>query len=163
MPFEFPLRGLLRLRKIYEQRERMRLVLLNASRGRVRNELDEVESRRRREFEALELKLQAGLPGGEFRMEEASLQLESGRQRELARLIEALDLQVIKQVDIFWESQKKRKTIESVRERQWQAFHQIEERREQQRIDDLFARRIGARSNDGAPAPIPPIEEEGGP
>ncbi|MGH9352098.1 MAG: hypothetical protein ACRD2G_08070 [Terriglobia bacterium] len=147
MPFEFQLRGLLRQRKIYEQRERMRLMLLNASRSRLRTELDEAASRRSRAFEALELRLEAGMPGEDIRLEEASLQLASHRQRELAALIEALDLQVSKQVEAFWESQKKRKVIESVRERQWQAYHLIEERREQQRIDDLFVRRHHTRSN----------------
>lgn len=141
MPFDFQLRGLLRLRKIHEQRERMRLMVLNASRGRVRAEIDETASRRAREFEALERRLEAGMAAEDVQLEEASLQLTYRRQRELVKLIEALDLQVSKQVEVFWESQKKRKVIESVRERQWKAYRLIEERREQQTLDDLFAQR----------------------
>ncbi|HEV2418989.1 MAG TPA: hypothetical protein VGX94_14425 [Terriglobia bacterium] len=146
MPFDFQLRGLLRLRKIYEQRERMRLMVLNASRGRVRAEIDETASRRAREFEALERRLEAGMAAEDVQLEEASLQLTCRRQRELAKLMEALDLQVSKQVEIFWESQKKRKVIESVRERQWKAYRLIEERREQQALDDLFAQRQETQS-----------------
>lgn len=146
MPFDFQLRGLLRLRKIYEQRERMRLMVLNASRGRVRVEIDETASRRAREFEALERRLEAGMAAEDVQLEEASLQLTYRRQQELVKLIEALDLQVGKQVEIFWESQKKRKVIESVRERQWKAYRLIEERREQQALDDLFAQRLETQS-----------------
>ena len=141
MPFEFQLRGLLRLRKVHEQRERMRLMLLNASRSRVHSELDEAAKRASSEFEALERRLEAGILAGDLQFDEAALQALSHRRRELGRLIEALDLQVGKQVEAFWESQKKRKVIESVRDRQWQAHHLIEERREQQRLDDLFAQR----------------------
>ncbi|HEV2500336.1 MAG TPA: hypothetical protein VGY31_12220 [Terriglobia bacterium] len=146
MPFDFQLRGLLRLRKIYEQRERMRLMVLNASRGRVRAEIDETASRREREFEALERRLEAGMAAEDVQLEEASLQLTYRRQQELVKLIEALDLQVSKQVEVFWESQKKRKVIESVRERQWKAYRLIEERREQQALDDLFAQRLETQS-----------------
>lgn len=146
MPFDFQLRGLLRLRKIHEQRERMRLMVLNASRGRVRAEIDETASRRAREFESLERRLEAGMAAEDVQLEEASLQLTYRRQQELVKLIEALDLQVSKQVEIFWESQKKRKVIESVRERQWKAYRLIEERREQQALDDLFAQRLETQS-----------------
>lgn len=144
MPFEFPLRGLLRLRKIYEQRERMRLTLLNGSRVRLRQECDDVSRKRALEFEALEHKLQAGMAGVDFRLEEASLQLQATQQRELAALIEAMEIQVRKQVEMFSESQKKRKSLDSLRDRQLKVFQQVEGRREQQRIDDLFARRHAA-------------------
>lgn len=144
MPFQFPLRGLLRLRRIYEQCERMRLILLNASRARLRRESEEAGRQRTAEFEALELRLQGGMPGAEFRLEESSLQLAAARQRELNALIEALQLQVQKQVEAFSECQKKRKILESLRDRQSKAYQQIEDRREQQRTDDLFARRHAA-------------------
>lgn len=148
MPFEFQLRGLLRLRKVHEQRERMRLMLLNASRSRLRSELDAAAKRAASEFEALERRLEAGMLARDLQLDEAMLRVASHRQRELGRLIEALDLQVNKQVEVFWESQKKRKVIESVRERQWQAYHLIEERRAQQHLDDLFAQRAAYAGED---------------
>lgn len=144
MPFDFQLRGLLRLRKVHEQRERMRLILLNASRSRLRAELDEAARRRVAAFEALERKLESGMEAGELAMEEALLQGSLLRRNEIAKLIEALDLQVARQVEAYWESQKKRKVIESVREREWHEYRLIEDRREQQRVDDLFARRQDA-------------------
>lgn len=145
MPYQFSLRALLRIRRIYEQRERMRLTLLNAARGRLRNERDESGRQRAHDFEAMEHRLEEGMPGAEFQFEEASLQLAAMRQRELAALIEAMDLQVSKQVEVFRESQMKRKILDSLSERERLAYQQVEDRREQQRIDDLFTRRHAVR------------------
>jgi flagellar export protein FliJ len=142
MPFEFSLRSLLRLRRVQEQRERMRLALLNSSRVRARNERDEADRQAVLGFETFHQKLQAGLSGAEFHLERVSLQLLAKRRRDLEALIEALNLQMQKQVEVFGESQKKRKVLESLRERQLKAFELIQNRREQQRVDDLFARRI---------------------
>ncbi|MGH9446753.1 MAG: hypothetical protein ACRD3O_13620 [Terriglobia bacterium] len=141
MPFEFSLRSLLRLRRVYEQRERLRLALLNSSRTRAHNEFEEAGRQAMLGFEELDRKLQVGLSGGEFHLEETILQLVGKQRRDLEALIGALDLQMRKQVEVFWESQKKRKVLESLRDSQRKAFEQIENRREQQRLDDLFARR----------------------
>ncbi len=141
MPYQFSLRALLRIRRIYEQRERMRLTLLNAARARLRNEYDETGRQRAQGFEELEEKLEKGIEGTEFQFEEASLRLMANRQRELAALIEAIELQVRKQAEAFRESQMKRKILDSLNERERLAYEQIEGRREQQRIDDLFTRR----------------------
>ncbi|MGH9435727.1 MAG: flagellar export protein FliJ [Terriglobia bacterium] len=141
MPYQFSLRTLLRVRRIYEQRERMRLILLNGARARLRNEFDETGRQRAQGFEELEDKLEKGIAGTEFQFEEASLQLMANRQRELAALIEAIDLQVRKQSEAFRESQIKRKILDSLNERERLAYEQIEDRRDQQRIDDLFTRR----------------------
>ncbi|MGH9407617.1 MAG: flagellar export protein FliJ [Terriglobia bacterium] len=141
MAFEFSLRGLLRLRKIYEQRERMRLVLLNASRARARDQHDEIRQRRLLDFQSLEERLQEGMPGSELGLESAFLERAAAHQREIAAFVEALDLQVRQQVDVYWESQKKRKILDSLRERERTAYQVVQDRREQQRIDDLFALR----------------------
>ncbi|MGH9398289.1 MAG: flagellar export protein FliJ [Terriglobia bacterium] len=147
MAYQFSLRALLRIRRIYEQRERMRLTLLNASRARLRNEYDEAGRQRVQGFEELEQRLEEGMSGAEFQFEEASLQRAANRQRELSALIEALELQVRKQVEVFRESQMKRKILDSLSERERLAYQQVEDRREQQRIDDLFTRRHVSRLN----------------
>jgi flagellar biosynthesis chaperone FliJ len=141
MPFQFSLRALLRLRNVEERRERLRLTVLNISRGRLRNEYEETCRRGLLEFERVQNRLQGGISGAEFRLEEASLRASGQRRREMAALLEALELQVQKQIAAFAESQKKRKILESLREREYLAFQQIERRHEQQRVDDLFARR----------------------
>lgn len=145
MPFQFSLRALLRLRKVQELREEMRLNLLHSSRGRLRAEHDEATRQKETEFETLERQLETGMSGAAFQLEEAFLQGVSSRSRELAAHLEALDLQVRKQVEVFWESQKKRKILDSLEEREWRVHQLIEDRREQQRVDDLFAQRQATR------------------
>lgn len=141
MPFHFSLRALLRVRQVEERRERLRLTLLNASRARLRNDYDEIGRHRLEEFKEFERRLGKGVSGAELRFDQASLQISAKRRRELAALMEALELQRQKQIATFAESQKKRKALDLLREREWRAFQQIEDRREQQRTDDLFARR----------------------
>jgi flagellar export protein FliJ len=148
MPFQFSLRALLRLRHVEERRERLRLTVLNTSRGRLRHQYDEAGRQALVEFEQLQHRLQDGMSGAEFRLEDASLQASGNRRREMAALLEALELQIHKQITVFSESQKKRKILESLREREYLAFRQIESRHEQQRIDDLFARRLSLHQND---------------
>jgi flagellar export protein FliJ len=141
MPFRFSLRALLRLRHLEEQRERMRLMLLHSSRASLRNEFEEVGREALAEFEQLDHRLRAGLSGAELLLEEDVLQASRGRRRELTALMESLEVQVRMQISTFSESQKKRKILERLRERQLHAYEQVDGRREQQRIDDLFARR----------------------
>ena len=146
MPFQFSLRALLRLRHIEEQRERLRLKLLNSSRARVRHEYEEVGRAALVEFEQLDHRLRDGLAGAELLLGENTLQASRKRRQELTALIETLERQIQKQISSFSESQKKRKILESLRERELRAYQQIENRREQQRIDDAFARRSNPHS-----------------
>ena len=141
MPFQFSLRALLRLRLIEERRERLRLTLFHSSRGRLHNEYEGVSRQMLVEFERLDRRLKDGISGAEFRLEENSLQASQKRRREMSAMLEALDLQIQKQIVAFSDSQKKRKILESLRERELRAYEQIENRREQQRINDLFAQR----------------------
>lgn len=141
MAFQFSLRALLRLRRTYEQRERMRLTLLNGAFHRIQHEYDDLGQQRQARFEQLEEKLQTGIPGAEFHMENALVTLTVNQQRELAAQMKALETQIQAQASAFREAQKKRKTLDSLREHELQAYQQIQNRREQQQFDDLFARR----------------------
>ncbi|MGH9328282.1 MAG: flagellar FliJ family protein [Terriglobia bacterium] len=141
MPFQFSLRALLRLRLTYEKRERMRLALLNATMAQLRNEYEETGEQRKTSFEELQERLRSGISGVELHLGNASLQNSANRLRELIAEMKTMELQVRKQTDAFLESQKTRKILDSLREREWQVYEQIESRREQQRIDDLFNER----------------------
>lgn len=147
MPYQFRLRPLLRIRRIYEQREWLRLALLHASRIRTSEERDEVARERIQGFERLEQSLERGVDGVDFQAREAELQLMLGHQRELAELLEALQLQIHTQTETFQHAQANRKMLENLDERERQTYEVIQNRREQQRIDDLFARRREAGSS----------------
>ncbi|HEX5481326.1 MAG TPA: flagellar FliJ family protein [Terriglobia bacterium] len=147
MAFQFSLRALLRLRRTYEQRERMRLTVLNAAHHRMRHEYEDLGEQRKTRFERLEEKLQKGMPGSDFHMENALVAVAVKQQRQLAAQMTALESQIQFQASAFREAQKKRKTLDSLRERELRAYQQVEDRREQQRLDDLFARRRGLPKN----------------
>lgn len=141
MPFQFSLRALLRLRQIYERRERMRLSLLNAARGRLQQEYDEAGRKRKLGVEQLESRLRSGILGSELQPAAALVQQSADRRRQIQEQMKVLEFHVQKQTEIFLESQKKRKVLESLRERELQVYKLDENRREQQRIDDLFVQR----------------------
>ncbi len=141
MPFQFSLRALLRLRHSYEQRERMRLSLLNVAYGRLQQEYEETDQQRKLMLNQLGNRLLDGIPGSELRAAAALLQQSADRQQQMREQMKALKVEVRKQTGIFLESQKKRKILESLRERELQAYERDENRREQQRIDDLFVQR----------------------
>lgn len=141
MPFQFSLRALLRLRKSYEQRERLRLILLNAAYGRLHQEHEKAGQQRRIGLEELANRLQDGILGHELQATAAALEQLADRQRQLEQQMKALEFQARKQTEIFLESQRERKILESLRERELRAFELEENRRAQQRIDDMFVRR----------------------
>lgn len=141
MSFRFSLRALLRLRQIYERRERMQLTVLNVAYGRLQHEYQECSERWMIGFEQLEKHLQGGTSGSEFQIAAVALQYSTTRHRQLKDQMNDLSLQVQRQTKIYIESQRKRKILESLRERELQAFELDENRREQQRIDDLFVQR----------------------
>lgn len=141
MPFQFSLRALLRLRQTYEKRERMRLTVLNVAYGRLLQEYRESAEQRMLVFEQLEQQLQGGISGSELQIPSASLQQSNDTRRKLIGQIKDLELQVRKQTETYLESQRKRKILDSLRERELRAFELDANRREQQRIDDLFVRR----------------------
>lgn len=141
MPFQFSLRALLRLRQSYEQRERLRLSLLNAAFNRLQQEYEETAHQRKSGLEELNNRLRVGMMGSELRTATDSLEQSANRQLQLKEQMKALEIQVRKQTEIYLESQRKRKILESLRERERQAYELEENRREQQRIDDLFVQR----------------------
>lgn len=141
MPFQFSLRALLRLRQTYEKREHMRLTALNVAYGRLQQEYQESGERRMLGFEQLTKQLQEGISGSELRVATTSLQHSTSRRRQLTGKMKDLELQVRKQTESYLESQRKRKILDSLRQRELWAFVLEENRREQQRIDDLFVQR----------------------
>lgn len=141
MAFQFSLRALLRLRQSYEQRERMRLSLLNAAYSRLRQEYEEAGRQRKLGMEDLAHRLHGGIYGSELRAATLLLEQSTARQFQLKEQMKALELQVQNQTAIYLESQKKRKILESLRERELRAYELDANRREQQRIDDLFVQR----------------------
>ncbi len=141
MPFHFSLRALLRLRQTYEKRERMHLKVLNVAYSRLQQEYQASGEQRMLVFEQLAKQLQEGISGSELQIASTSLQHSANRQHQLTGQMNDLEPQIRKQTDTYLESQRRRKILDSLRQRELRAFELDENRREQQLIDDLFVQR----------------------
>lgn len=119
----------------------MRLSLLNKAYSHLQHDYQKVGRLRKLSFEQLSSRLRVGIAGSELHATTESLQQSIDRQAQLKVQMEALEIQVRKQTEIYLESQKQCKILERLRERELRAYKMDESRREQQRIDDLFVQR----------------------
>jgi flagellar export protein FliJ len=138
MVFRFSLEALRRLRLAYEKREHLRLAVLNAEYARLQGRYEDLEAQRGLIFEQLEERLEEGMTAGEFQISAALMQPTAQQRNHVRRQMLELEPQVRKQTAAYLDSQRKRKILDSLRERQLRAFELDENRWEQQRMDDLF-------------------------
>jgi|YelNatPaOPRAMG01_1025707.scaffolds.fasta_scaffold35929_2 flagellar export protein FliJ len=139
MTFRFSLQALLRFQQTYEKRERLRLAVLNAEYARLQGRYQESDEQRSLIFGQLEERLREGTAAGEFQFGAVLVQHAAQQRSRIRRQMMELEPQLRIQTAAYLDSQRKRKILDSLRERQLRAFELDENRREQQRIDDLFS------------------------
>jgi len=139
--FRFPLQALLKLRLGYEERERMRLAAVISRLHQLRSQYELWQQQKQTAEIKLSQQMRTGMVAVEFHFAQASLEAEDRRLKlVLAEIDKVEQLRQAQQV-AYLEAQKKRKILERLRERQAEAYRLVEERREQQRQDELFAAR----------------------
>jgi flagellar protein FliJ len=139
--FRFPLQALLKLRLGYEERERMRLAAVISRLHQLRSQYDSWQQKKQMAEIKLSQQMRTGMVAVEFHFAQASLNAEDRRLKlVLAEIAKVEQLRQAQQA-AYLEAQKKRKILERLRERQAEAYRLVEERREQQRQDELFAAR----------------------
>jgi len=139
--FRFPLQALLKLRLGYEERERMRLAAVISRLHQLRSQYELWQQQKQTAEIKLSQQMRTGMVAVEFHFAQASLQAEDRRLKlVLAEIDKVEQLRQAQQV-AYLEAQKKRKILERLRERQAEAYRLVEERREQQQQDELFAAR----------------------
>ncbi len=138
MAFRFSLQALLRLRRSYEQRERLRLLALASAIARLRTLLEEISSEQQRIFQTQQESLVAGTSGAELHLLQSSLVLQVEKQKTLQEQIRRVEQQLDAQKLAYREAQKNRKILENLRDRQLEIYELEQNRREQQALDDLF-------------------------
>jgi flagellar export protein FliJ len=146
MAFRFPLQALLRVRQSYEERERRRLALLNTQIGRLQQEHEILNQEGVSAWAQISLGLKAGMSGAELQFEMASMTTRAYRQEELRKQIARLQQERIVQERLFREAQKRRKILDSLRERKLRDYLEVRGRQEQQQVDDLFMVRLTSES-----------------
>jgi len=137
--FRFSLQALLKLRLIYEERERMRLAAVISRLHQLRSQYESWQRQKQMAENKLSEEMRTGMVAVEFHFAQASLEAEDRRLKlVLAEIAKVEQLRQAQQA-AYIEAQTKRKVLERLQERQAEAYRLAEDRREQQRQDELFA------------------------
>jgi flagellar protein FliJ len=147
LSFHFPLQPVLRLQQSLEERERLRLGLIIAALNKLKQHCDELEQQRLQLANGLAERLQAGMAAVEIHFERARLAAIEQQKNLLLQQKDKLEQQRAAQEQAFREVQRKRKTLENLRDRKLEQYRQMEQRREQERVDDLFGLRRASASS----------------
>jgi len=138
MAFRFSLQAVLRLRRSYERRERLRLEIITRRRLHTQQQIDELKSEILEANDRLARTLQAGMPAVELHLEVAQANARAKRQEVLAEQLAKLTQEHRAQQVAYQHAQQQRQIIENLRARLFAIYQQIQARREQQQLDDLF-------------------------
>ena len=140
MAFRFSLQSLLRLRRSYERRERLRLEVLTRQLVQVRQQLEAVHQDKLTARRRWAQQLRKGMFGAEMQFEAARAAACARRQHSLASRIAELEQQRRQQQAAFQLARQQCPLLENLRHRQLQLYCQRQARREQQQLDELFRR-----------------------
>ena len=141
MAFRFSLDPVLRLRLSYERLERLKLLAIVAMLACLREEIaaaarEEAGARRVRQE-----MLAHGAAAAEIQLGVSAEKARARRNRELFDRLASLERQHVKQSRAYQLARRNREIMESLRERKFQEYRREHNRREQQRIDELYVLR----------------------
>jgi flagellar export protein FliJ len=145
MPFRFALQSVLHLRQSLEHQQELRLRALNQQVARVQHAIGQIDSRYEQMRAARGQGLQCGMTAAELRFELQCEDALSRQRRDLKAQSVRLEQLRDQQRAVLQQARQARETLETVRDRQLEAYRQETGRREQRKVDDLFLMRILTR------------------
>jgi len=144
--FQFSLQALLRWRQVREDREKLRLSALTAHLLHTRTLYEEQDRSRRQAGRDLADFMKSGMVASEVHFDVAGLEGDTRRLKALSADVKKIEQARQVQQDAYVDAKKKRESLESLRTHQLDAYRLVQGRREQQRVDDLFAVRRGSKA-----------------
>ena len=138
MAFRFSLQALLSLRKSAERQERLRLEMLTHQIAQLQRQLETLDREKVAARERLSQDLNEGLFGAEIRFNTDREAVWEQRQEALLQRMAELEEQRRLQMDVFQQTRREREILENLRNRREQLYRQMQARREQQLLDELF-------------------------
>ncbi len=141
MAFRFSLQAMLDLRKSYERQEKLRLAMLTHQISQLRQQLETLDREKTAGRERLAQNLQEGLFGAEILFNTDREAVGEQRRDSLRQRKAEVEEQRRLQLGVFQKAQQQRKIMENLRDRREQLYRQIQARREQQVLDELFLTR----------------------
>jgi len=138
MGFRFSLKALLRVRGIYERRERQRLESIARRLVYAQRQLAALRKRKLEETGSLAKGLEAGMSGAELHFQTACFTAHERLCNMAAQAVEDLRKQHQGQLAVYQRVRKDLEVIERLRERQLYAYRKNQVRKDQQQANDLF-------------------------
>jgi len=144
MRFKFRLAAIERIRASFERREKLRLMLATAHLANVQQRILALDAERLSARALLEQQLQAGLRGGEMHFHVVQAQTRALQRQELLQQATEAERRCQVQQVVYTKARRGHEIIKRLRERAWELHLQMERRREQQHLDELY---LQTRSN----------------
>ena len=141
MAFRFSLQAMLDLRKSFERQEKLRLEMLTHQISQLRQQLETLDQEKSAGRERMAQNLQEGLFGAEILFNTDREAVGEQRRDSLLQRVAEVEEQRRLQLAVFQKAQQQRKILENLRDRREQLYRQMQARREQQLLDELFLTR----------------------
>ncbi len=141
MAFRFSLQAMLDLRKSFERQEKLRLEMLTHQISQLRQQLETLDQEKTAGRERMAQNLQEGLFGSESLFNTDREAVGEQRRDSLLQRVTEVEEQRRLQLAVFQKAQQQRKILENLRDRREQIYRQMQSRREQQLLDELFLTR----------------------
>lgn len=145
MAFRFSLQPILRLRASVERIEQLRMLLLAAQIARLQEEIASLEDNLSSERQRRLSSLSEGVPAAELHFEGAREKTRADQIRALRDLLVGFRRKHEEQRLVYQAARQKREILENLRKRRFEEYRRDQLRREQQRLDEAFLLRSGAR------------------
>jgi len=139
MVFQFSLKTVLRLRRSEQQQQEMTLQRLSEQVNRIAVELEAIDGEIRRL--GRQANSECGITGAEIHFDQERCEILRQRRNETEGRLQAVRQQQIVAVKQFHRTWQRREALESLQQRQHQAYDVEEGRKEQRSHDDLFLQR----------------------
>lgn len=142
MAFRFPLETVLRYRKELEKREERILEQRREALALLQVELENLNRSRVEVTAARAVLLRKGLLGDDLHHHEFQLQQMDNLRADLAERIASAQAAYQEQMSSFLVARQKREILEELRNSQKNSYFEQQNRREQQKIDEIFSLRF---------------------
>jgi flagellar biosynthesis chaperone FliJ len=141
MAFHFPLEAILRLRRVQERAERLKVEAIASEQAQARNQLENMTQQFLESRRLFQQQLGDEKFGAELQFEDARSDRVTAARRALEMRIAALEQLRLKQLAVYAKAHQSRELLENLRDRKLEMYRQMLSRREQQDLDDLFLMR----------------------
>ena len=139
--FKFKLQGLLRLRELKEHQEKIALARINTeiadSKDRIKKTQKEIEIA----YKSLDELTEEGVEGQMISFFPRYIKAKREYIKQQEQLIEQLTLKHTKQISILAHAKGEVKVIENMKDKAHEKFRKEEEKKEQEKIDDIMMAR----------------------